>query len=1068
MLAIGALTVEPGATLTGTDSFMATGLVTLSDGSSVSGRFTIDAEGGLTLSSAGSFLHLTGVALDNHGTASWTGGPGIFAANGAAINNLPGATFNAQANAELVWDTSLPGPAPAFNNAGAFVRSGGTGATDIQIAFNNSGAVSTQAGTLDLGSGVGGGTTNSGQIVVSPGATIYSGLYTQTGGTTSVNGGILVNGPFVINGGALTGSGNINGNVTNGAQVIPGGAGSTGQLTINGNYTQTAAAALDVELGGTAPAAIDEVAVSGTASLAGQLDVAMIGNFLPALGNTFPIMTFGTRSGNFATTNGLSLASGLFLDSVFSGTSLTLDTNQVAISGAPAFALAGVPINLTAVVTGPSAGNAFTFSWTVTQNGNPFASGAGSNPSFTPSSNGTYVVTLTAAGAAGGQGTTSVQLVVAPSILVLNPTASGSLTLSGNASMNIPGAIVVDSSSSTALAASGNAHVTASVIDVAGEAHASGNASLQPSPTTGFAPVLDPLAGLLSPSATGVTNFGSVSVSGHSQSVLSPGLYSQIAVSGSASLTLNPGTYIIEGGGFTVTGNASATGSGVMIYNAGSNYPNSGGNFGGITLSGNGTFNLSAPTSGAYTGILIFQSRQNTRALSFSGNATAGMAGTIYAANAALSMSGNAQLQSSLDVGTLNLTGNVSLTQTAAGSGGVDDAQGLANTLLAGNLSVDINDPNGYFTPDDLARIQDAISAWDALLAPYSVAITEVTDPALANVVIDTDTTSACGGAGDGVLGCYDSAKSEITLVQGWNWYAGSDPTQIAAGQYDFETTVTHELGHALGLGHSGDPSSPMYATLSAGAADRSVTAQDLNIPDPPAGADPQLAANFHFMRALASYSQSEVISALGSGPIAIAGGQPPSFPAAATATSFMGQSNLYQQPEGAMPGQPFVTQLDTSPSLGSPSRDRQSEHRPLPWLTPESPVRMPALDSSEQRDTPTTQQPIRADNDYEHLAPQVRPDAVLDGGLDDLAGEAILRYRQVAVTPVHVSVCHMVGPARSPVSVNLMRPTDGRQVSGDFTARMAVILLASGLSGYGTGIVGTRARRAGGLRPRS
>jgi hypothetical protein len=135
-LTTGTLTVEPGGTLTGTDSFTASGVFTLSDGSSVSGPFTIYAYGGMSLSPAGYFLQLNGVALYNHGTATWTGGPGIFAANGATINNLAGATFNAQGNAELVWDTSKPGPAPAFTNAGAFIRSGSTGATDIQIAFN--------------------------------------------------------------------------------------------------------------------------------------------------------------------------------------------------------------------------------------------------------------------------------------------------------------------------------------------------------------------------------------------------------------------------------------------------------------------------------------------------------------------------------------------------------------------------------------------------------------------------------------------------------------------------------------------------------------------------------------------------------------------------------------------------------------------------------------------------------------------------------------------------------------------------------------------------------------------
>jgi hypothetical protein len=305
----------------------------------------------------------------------------------------------------------------------------------------------------------------------------------------------------------------------------------------------------------------------------------------------------------------------------------------------------------------------------------------------------------------------------------------------------------------------------------------------------------------------------------------------------------SPGIYIIEGGGLTVTGSACLSGQNVFIYNTGSNYPTSGGNFGGITLSGNGTFALTASASGPYAGIVIFQSRADTRALSLSGNAMSGMSGTIYAPNALLSMSGNATLQNPLVVGTLNLSGNVTLTQVADGSDGADDASGIADTLIAGNLDVYVNDPNSLFTADELARIQDAINAWDALLVPYSVTITEVSDPALANLVIDTGTSSACGGMSNGVLGCYNQLNSEITLIQGWNWFAGADPTQIGSGQYDFQTTVTHELGHALGLGHSTNVSSPMYESLASGLANRTVTTQDLNIPDPPEGADPQRAA---------------------------------------------------------------------------------------------------------------------------------------------------------------------------------------------------------------------------------
>jgi hypothetical protein len=843
--------------LAGTDNLVVTGMLTLVGGI-LDTTGTTDAEGGITIeafapSSIGAILEYG--TLDNYGTATWTGGT-IIANNGAVFNNEPGASFNAQFDDSFLWSgfvSAGAGAVPTFNNlAGAtFVKSGGTGSSGTQmgVVFNNAGAVNLQSGTLQLGGSFPGGqsVTNSGTVTIEPG-TILAALsdYDQTAGITTLNGGTFSGGNLDLQGGALVGSGTTNANVTNAGQVIPGGTGAAGLLTINGTYTQTATGALNVDLGGTtAGSQYDQLAVSGSATLGGTLNVATIGSFTPALGNRFQVLTFGSSSGSFATYHEPSLVSGLFLDPVFSSTSLTLDTDQVTISGAPAFPLEGNPISLTGSVTGPSAGNPFTFSWTVTQNGNPFSSGTGSPFTFAPNASGTYLVGLTVSDAAGGTGTATLQIVVVPSIFVLNPTASGSLTLSGNASINIPGEIVVDSSSSSALSASGNAQLAASLIGVTGGVQKSGNAAFNPAPTMGVAPLADPLAGLTGPSTSSLTSYGAENLSGSSQATIQPGIYSQITVSGKASLTLSRGIYVIEGGGLTVTGNARISGSGVMIYNAGSNYPSAGGNFGGITLSGNGTFNLTAPTTGTYAGILIFQSRQSTRALSFSGNAMAGMSGTIYAANALLSMSGNASLQNPLDVGMLNLSGNVTLTQMAAGTDGSGDTSGIANTLLAGSLSVYVNDPSGLFTSDELARIQDAINAWDAILAPYSVTITEVSDPAQANLTIDTGSTSACGSAANGVLGCYNAPNAEITMLQGWNWYAGSDPSQIGANQYDFETTVLHELGHALGLGGSTNPNSPMYEVLAAGVADRTPTTQDLNIPDPPAGADPQMAAGF-------------------------------------------------------------------------------------------------------------------------------------------------------------------------------------------------------------------------------
>ena len=138
-----------------------------------------------------------------------------------------------------------------------------------------------------------------------------------------------------------------------------------------------------------------------------------------------------------------------------------------------------------------------------------------------------------------------------------------------------------------------------------------------------------------------------------------------------------------------------------------------------------------------------------------------------------------------------------------------------------------ISDPSGYFAADELARVQDANNAWDAILALYNVTITEVSDPTLANVPLENNTPTACGGMSNGVLGCYNQANNEITMVQGWNWYAGCDPSQTGASQYDFETTVLHELGHAMGLGGSTNPGSRMFETLAPGAVLRTGNPQD-------------------------------------------------------------------------------------------------------------------------------------------------------------------------------------------------------------------------------------------------
>jgi hypothetical protein len=227
-------------------------------------------------------------------------------------------------------------------------------------------------------------------------------------------------------------------------------------------------------------------------------------------------------------------------------------------------------------------------------------------------------------------------------ILVLNPTAPGSLTGTGGGSMTVSGAsVIVDSTDPAGGTLTNGVTLTAPVFDFSGTPGWSAASMYQWNGTiqSGQTPTPDPLRYVPppDPSTMTVQSKKAVVISNTNKtSILYPGVYQGgIKLSGQGAVTMMPGIYYMDGGGFQFSGQGFLTANGVMIYNA----PQS--NSDTINISGLGGMSITPPTSGPYTGISIFQARGSTSPVSISGNGGSSITGTFYVPSATLSVSGN-------------------------------------------------------------------------------------------------------------------------------------------------------------------------------------------------------------------------------------------------------------------------------------------------------------------------------------------------------------------------------------------------------------------------------------------
>ncbi len=263
--------------------------------------------------------------------------PGTLIVNNGSLMNITG-PFSNFSGTTLTGGTYMVSGTLQFNGANivndsAKITLTGAPSAIIDQAANDglrNFAAITSRGSLTLHSKktlvTPGGFSNAGKLTVATGTKFTTGgAYTQTGGTTTVDGTLTAPSGTSIQGGKVFGKGTIASTVVSSGAFTAGDSPTkTGKLSPS-TYTQNANGSLNIAIGGlTAGTQYGQLAVANGASLNGTLNVTLINNFLPAIGNTFTILTTSARSGQFATVNGLSINGGEHFQISYGATSVTL------------------------------------------------------------------------------------------------------------------------------------------------------------------------------------------------------------------------------------------------------------------------------------------------------------------------------------------------------------------------------------------------------------------------------------------------------------------------------------------------------------------------------------------------------------------------------------------------------------------------------------------------------------------------------------------------------------------------------------------------------------------------
>ncbi len=326
--------------------------------------------------------------LDDYGTIIQTG-TGDF---GLHSDNVRPTTLKIEAGGSYLMESDagindLSGTPDVIDNAGTIKKTAGTGTSAIGVGgpLTNTGTIEVDSGGLSLdvasitevsGSTLTGGTWKALDsaalgLPLSTPITTNAATIAIDGAGAAIN-GIAVNGltylatnsgSFELTGGAtLRASGRAAGVPFTNSGSLTLGAGS--ELTVAQSFTQTSTGTLNEQIGGTpASGQFGELAVEGTAALAGAFNASLVNGFGPSSGQDFPVVRYASATGTFAR---LDVVSPIFTVS-FGATSFDLvDNGENAVD----LGAAGVT-----APTAATAGQAITVSWQATDQSSAAAAG---------------------------------------------------------------------------------------------------------------------------------------------------------------------------------------------------------------------------------------------------------------------------------------------------------------------------------------------------------------------------------------------------------------------------------------------------------------------------------------------------------------------------------------------------------------------------------------------------------------------------------------------------------------------------------------------------------------------